>query len=110
MTVPVPSPYPESSQATTTLVLAIVGVVVAVTGFACCGIISPLGSVFGGIAWYLARKEIAAIETGRRNPSQLGLAKGGMVTGIVATVLGLLAFIFWVAIVGFAISGGVARG
>ena len=109
MTIPSQSPYPEPSQATTILVLGIVGLVLALFGVSCCGILSPVGAVFGAVAWYLGRKEMTAIQQGQRNPSQQSTAKAGMITGIVATILGLLLFILFVVFFGVAFTEGVAR-
>jgi hypothetical protein len=69
----VPAAYPEPSQATTALVLGIVGI-------ACCG---PVGIA----AWVMANNELQAISSGRRDPANEGTAKAAKVVGIVATAL-----------------------
>ncbi len=80
---PAPAPgtgtggFPESSNAVAALVLGIVGLVLAV---ACCPITSP-------IAWALGASEVSAIDAGRRDPQQRGLAVAGMIMGIIGTVL-----------------------
>ncbi len=65
--------YPEASQATTILVLGILGIVV-------CGILAPF-------AWSMGNKELAAIDSGRRPPEQRSTANAGRILGIVGTVL-----------------------
>jgi len=72
--------YPESSQATTALVLGILGVVV-------CGILAP-------IAWSMGTKELEAIDGGRRPPQNRGTANAGRILGIVGTVLLAIGIIF----------------
>lgn len=75
--------YPEESQAVLSLVLSIVGIVV------CGGVLCPVG-------WYLANKDLQAIEAGRRDPSKRDIATAGKIVGIVGTllvVLGILAFV-----------------
>lgn len=75
--------YPESSQATTVLVLGILGVVV-------CGILAP-------IAWAMGNTELAAIDSGRRPPQNRGTANAGRILGIIGTVLlaiGIIVLIF----------------
>ena len=67
--------YPEKSQATTILVLGILGIL-------CCG---PLGVV----AWVMGNNEVQAIDGGRRDPNNRGTANTGRIIGIVATVLWL---------------------
>lgn len=70
---PQSAPYPEKSQATTTLVLGIIGLL-------CCG---PLSVV----AWVIGQNELNAIDAGRRDPNQRGTANAGRILGIVGTVL-----------------------
>ena len=82
MSFPEQAAYPENSQATTILVLGIIGLI-------CCG---PLGIV----AWVMGNTELQAIDAGRRDPNNRGTANAGRIIGIVAvglwvlfTVLGL---------------------
>jgi hypothetical protein len=65
--------YPEPSQATTILVLGILGIVI-------CGILAPF-------AWNMGTKELAAIDSGRRPPENRGTANAGRILGIIGTVL-----------------------
>jgi hypothetical protein len=68
-----PSRYPEPSQATTVLVLGILGVVVC--------------QVLGPFAWVMGNKELAAIDAGLRPPENRSTANAGRILGIVGTVL-----------------------
>ena len=68
-----PNQYPESSQATTVLVLGILGLVI-------CGVLAP-------IAWVMGNNELEAIDSGRRPPQQRGTANAGRILGIIGTVL-----------------------
>lgn len=71
--------YPEPSQATTVLVLGIVGLIFSIT--------AP-------VAWILGNQEMRAIDEGRRDPANAGTANIGRILGIIGTVLlvlGLLA-------------------
>ena len=65
--------YPEASQASTALVLSIIGLV-------CC-------QVLGIIAWVMANNELKGIKEGRRNPDNEGTASAARIIGIVTTVL-----------------------
>jgi uncharacterized membrane protein YjgN (DUF898 family) len=65
--------YPEQSQATTVLVLGILGIVI-------CGILAPF-------AWSMANKELQAIDAGRRAPENRSTANAGRILGIIGTVL-----------------------
>lgn len=76
---------PEKSQATTSLVLGILGLV-------CCGVIAPF-------AWFIGKKEVDAIGEGRRPPDGHGMAKAGMILGIIGTVF-LVLGIIWVVVFG----------
>jgi len=77
------TPYPEASQATTALVLGILGLVL------CFGITGPF-------AWSMGSKELQAIDAGRRPPENRGTANAAKVLGIVGTV-----------ILGLAVIGGI---
>jgi len=79
---PVPPKYPEPSQATTALVLGILGVVG-------CFITAPF-------AWYFGTKEVNAIDQGRRNPANRGTGTAGKVLGIVGTIIGSLLLVLFV--------------
>jgi hypothetical protein len=73
MSFPETSTYPEPSQATTALVLGILGIV-------CC---APLG-IF---AWIMANNELEGIKAGRRNPENEGTANASRILGIIGTAL-----------------------
>lgn len=76
--------YPEASQATTVLVLGIVGIIF---------------SIVGPIAWIMANGELRAIREGRRDPANASTANTGKVLGIIGTVLlilGVVAAVFLV--------------
>jgi hypothetical protein len=70
---PESSAYPEASQASTALVLSIIGLV-------CC-------QVLGIVAWVMANNELEGIKSGRRNPANEGTANAARIIGIVCTVL-----------------------
>lgn len=82
MTFPTAAAYPEQSQATTILVMGILGIV-------CC---APLGIA----AWIMGNRELEAIDSGRRNPENRGTANAGRIIGIVATVLLALGILFFI--------------
>jgi hypothetical protein len=80
--------YPENSQATTVLVLGILGLVI-------CNVLAP-------IAWYMGNGELAAIDAGRRPPENRGTANAGKILGIIGTVLlalGIVALIVFLLVV-----------
>lgn len=80
MSFPESTPYPESSQASTALVVSIVGLV-------CC-------QVLGIVAWIMANSELKAIQEGRRNPANEGTATAARIIGIVTTVLLAIGIVF----------------
>ena len=65
--------YQEDSQATTILVLGILGLV--------------LCQVLGPFAWVMGNKELEGIDAGRRAPENRGTAQAGRILGIISTVL-----------------------
>lgn len=72
------SGYPESSQATLSVVLGILGI---------------LFTLFAPFAWWLANRELEAIDAGRRPPENIGTARTGRILGIIGTVLLALGFL-----------------
>ena len=74
----------SSNRGVFALVLGIVGIV-------CCPLTGP-------IAWILGKQELNAIAAGRAPAAGEGLAKAGMILGIIGTVLMGFAFlwiVFW---------------
>jgi hypothetical protein len=78
--------YPEPSQATTALVLGILGIPV---------------QIIGPIAWAVASREIAAIHEGRRDPEGLQLATTARILGIIGTVLLVAGLVVAIVILAF---------
>jgi|1185.fasta_scaffold1094959_1 hypothetical protein len=72
--------YPEPSQAVLALVLGIIGLFV----------FWPVAPV----AWVIGRKEVRAVDAGRRDPANRGVAVAGQVMGIIGTVLLVLGVAF----------------
>lgn len=80
------SSYPEASQATTVLVIGIIGIV--------------LCQFLGPVAWVMGNNELAAIDAGRRAPENRGTANAGKILGIISTVLlaiGVLVIVLLIA-------------
>jgi hypothetical protein len=96
---------PPSSNATTALVLGIIGAVASMGSCCCCLFVVP--GVCSPLAWYLGRLELAAIREGRSSAAGHGSAQAGMILGMIGSgllllyVIGLLAY---VAIVGAAVA------
>jgi Domain of unknown function (DUF4190) len=84
-----------STQAITSLVLGILGVV-------CCGFLAP-------VAWFIGNQELKAIREGRSPVAGEGLAKAGSILGIIGSVL-LILTICWIFFAGgMAIIQGMAN-
>ena len=82
-----PNDYPQRSQAALALMLGVLGIVFM--------------GVFGPLAWVIGNRELAAIDAGRRPPTQRNTATAGRLLGIVGTVVFLGAvLIFTLAFVG----------
>src|SRR5512140_2729108 len=82
-----PTQQATSSRATTALVLGIVGIV-------CCQLCGPF-------AWWMGKQELEAVRAGSSPASNEGMAKAGMILGIVGTILLGLSFV-WILFGGFA--------
>ena len=83
--------YPERSQATTALVLGIVGMFFI--------IVAPF-------AWKFGHDELKAIDEGRRPPEGHGQATAGRILGIIGTVL----LVFGLVVLAFVIPISVTTG
>lgn len=86
--------YPEQSQATTVLILGILGLVV-------CGICAPF-------AWVMGNREIEGIDAGRRPPDNRQTAKIGQILGIIGTAIIGLTLLLVVGFFVLAIIGAAA--
>lgn len=83
----------SSNKGTIALVLGIVGIV-------CCGFLGP-------VAWILGKQELAAIAAGQAPAAGEGIAKAGMILGIIATVLLAFGFLWLLFFGGMAVLQGV---
>ncbi|HUG32335.1 MAG TPA: DUF4190 domain-containing protein [Acidimicrobiia bacterium] len=77
--------YPEASQATTILVLGILGLII-------CQFLAP-------VAWVMGNNELQAIDAGRRNPENRGTANAGRILGIIGTVLMAIVIVIIILVV-----------
>jgi hypothetical protein len=84
----VASPGQQQSASTQAVMSLVLGILSIVT---CCGILAP-------IAWYLGSQEQKAIREGRSPVAGEGLAKAGVILGIIGTILmvmGILWIFLW---------------
>jgi hypothetical protein len=93
MSFPQAGAYPEESQANTILVLGILSLI--------CSCL-PLGIA----AWVMGNRELEAIDGGMRNPANRGTANAGRIIGMVATALGVIAFVVLLAVIFLGLSLG----
>ncbi|MEO8503316.1 MAG: DUF4190 domain-containing protein [Acidobacteriota bacterium] len=89
------APQATSSRSTTALVLGIIGIL-------CCQLCGPF-------AWWIGKQELDAIRAGNVAASNEGMAKAGMILGIVGTVLLGLSCV-WMFFGGMAVLSGILRG
>ena len=88
VTPPPPGPPPaqaSSNKPVTSLVLGIIGIV-------CCNLLGP-------VAWYIGKQELDAIAAGQAPVAGQGMARAGMILGIIGTVLFVFT-LFWVFFAG----------
>ncbi len=94
---------PDHPQSTVALVLGIVGLV---GGLVLCG----LGLVASPFAWALGRNALKEIEASQGRLGGEGAARGGMITGIIGTVLLILAVLGLIALAVLATVAGTSSG
>ena len=68
----------------------------------CSGLICPIG-------WYLANKEIEAIDQGRRDPTKKDMARAAKIVGIIGTVLVAIGVAFFGFFIVIALLGAAAE-
>jgi hypothetical protein len=82
-------PYPGQQQSASTQ--AIASLVLGILSLFCCPLLAP-------IAWYIGSQEVKAVREGRSPIAGEGIAKAGMIIGIIGTiwmVLVALWIFFW---------------
>ena len=70
----------------------VISLVLGILGIICCGLLAP-------VAWIMGSQELKAIKAGTSPASGEGMAKAGMILGIIGTVL-LLFGILWIFFAG----------
>jgi hypothetical protein len=85
-----------SGNATLILILGIVGIL-------CCNLLGP-------VAWYMGKQELQAIAEGRVVATNEGMAKAGMILGIIGTALLVFAILWILFFGGMAILGAAFEG
>jgi len=93
------SPGMEPHRGVLVLVLGILSIVI-------CGILGP-------VAWIMGKGDIRKIDQGQMDPTGRGLTMGGMICGIIGTILlslGILYVIVVVVIIGGMAAAGAAAG
>ncbi len=70
----------------------VIALILGILGIICCGLLAP-------VAWYMGSQEVKAIAAGTAAASGEGLAKAGMILGIIGTIL-LVLTLLWVFFAG----------
>jgi hypothetical protein len=95
----------EPHRGTLILVLGILSIVVSL--MCCVTIPLPVGMALGIPAWIMGKNDSAKITSGQMDPLGAGMTKGGMICGIVGTILSLLGAILTGAALIFGIGMGM---
>jgi hypothetical protein len=89
---------PNSGKAIASMIVGIAGLVI---GFACCVIINGLpGAIIGPVAIVLGYAARRDIRTGTYAPGSASMATAGIVTGWIATILGILSVLVTLVFIG----------
>ncbi|MFQ5525009.1 MAG: hypothetical protein ACE5GX_01980 [Thermoanaerobaculia bacterium] len=83
---------PVSGSAPATSNKPTIALILGILGIICCGLLAP-------VAWYIGSQELKAIAAGAAPAAGEGLAKAGMILGIIGTIL-LVLTLLWVFFAG----------
>jgi len=92
--------YPPPQQSASTN--AIVSLVLGILSFFCCPLFAP-------VAWFLASQELKAVQAGSSPPASEGIAKAGLIVGIIGTVYMGLVFLWFFFLGGMAMLSAFAH-
>lgn len=77
------------------------GVVILVLGILGLVVCGPLGTV----AWIMGRGDLREIKAGRMDPTGAGLTTGGMICGMIATILFVLSLLLGIVFLAIGVLG-----
>jgi hypothetical protein len=92
---------PPNGSATASLALGIAGLAILVTST---GLLAPLTIPCSILAWVYGSRALGRVRAGETDQGE-GAARAGRICGIVGLVLGILALLFWVALLVITIAG-----
>lgn len=93
---PYPPHYPGLPPHRGVLIL-----ILGVLSLCVCGILGPF-------AWIMGKGDLEQMDAGQMDPEGRGMTQGGMICGIISSVLLILGFVFAVLFAIFAITGAIA--
>jgi hypothetical protein len=92
---------PPNGSATASLALGIAGLALLVTST---GLLAPLTLPCSILGWVYGSKALGRVRAGETDQGE-GAARAGRICGILGVVLGILALLFWIAVLVAAIAG-----
>jgi predicted Zn finger-like uncharacterized protein len=87
------SSYAQPHRGAVVLTLGILSLVI-------CGLLGP-------VAWIMGSNDLAAMRAGRMDPEGEGLTRGGMICGIIASILLIVGCVIWGIIIAAGAAGGL---
>jgi hypothetical protein len=85
------------------LVLGIISLVVTPGSVCCYGIPSLIGLALAIPAWVLGRRDLEKMRQGLMDPEGQGITQGGMICGIIGTILNAFGVLFGIAMVAYVV-------
>ncbi len=87
--------YDEDHRGGLILCLGIGGLVLSIT--CCCSMPIPVGLFIALPAWVMGSKDMRKMNAGKMDPSGKGNTQGGLICGIIGTILSLMNFLLLIA-------------
>jgi len=94
--------YDEDHRGGLILGLGIGGLVLSIT--CCCTLPLPIGLLIAIPAWAMGSSDMRKMNAGKMDPSGKGNTKGGLICGIIGTILSLMGLLLLIAAVVFEFS------
>jgi hypothetical protein len=91
----------EPHRGTLILTLGIISIVLSSLSVCSYGIAGLIGLIMGICVWVMGQRDLKKMRSNQMDPQGLGTTQAGWICGIIGTILGALAALFFAIMIGF---------